>query len=167
MGLTSAFHAHSLFEGAPLNATFERRISDMPNADTRVVSTFVCCTPARYSCFAFSTALAVVSVVAFSSPAPAYESASGPRVRGLGVVVAPVDRRGPTLKPDPLITPDSGWMGSGTAGAAGSGRAPWLPSLVSPPPQPVQVIAPVTPGTGTAKKARKSRGRIIMQKPNG
>ena len=50
-------------------------------------------------------------------PVSAYSWASGPRVRGLGVVVAPVDRLGATLKPDPFLTPDSGWNGSGTASA--------------------------------------------------
>jgi hypothetical protein len=112
-----------------------------------------------------------LSVMPFSSSAWAYDSASGPRVRGLGVVSAPVDRRGPTLRPDPLMTPDSGWMGSGTGGAVSSGRSSGLPSLVPPPPQPMPVVAPAiqsaTPGTGTGKKARKARGRIILQKPNG
>jgi hypothetical protein len=37
---------------------------------------------------------------------------------GLGVIVAPVDRLGPTLKPDPFLTPDFGWNGSRTASGA-------------------------------------------------
>ncbi|HVZ03803.1 hypothetical protein [Hyphomicrobium sp.] len=110
----------------------------------------------------------------FSSAAAAYDSASGPRVRGLGVVSAPVDRLGPTLRPDPLITPDSGWLGSGTAGAVGLGRAGVTP-LVPAPAQPAPTIIPTVStagpgkgkGTGAAKKSRKSRGRIILQKPNG
>ncbi len=110
-----------------------------------------------------------LSVMPFSSSALAYESASGPRVRGLGVVSAPVDRRGPTLLPDPLMTPDSGFLGSGTGGAVSSGKASGLPSIVPPPPKPIRVVAPVvrkaSPGTG--KKARKARGRIILQKPSG
>ena len=117
-----------------------------------------------------STAGVALNMMHFSSSALAYESASGPRVPGLGVVWAPVDRRGPTLRPDPLITPDSGWMGSGTGGAVSSGKS-GLPSLVPPPPQPIPVVAPAvqpaTPGTGIVKKAKKARGRIILQKPNG
>lgn len=108
-------------------------------------------------------------VATFSSSALAYELASGPRVRGLGVVSAPVDRRGPTLLPDPMMTPDSGFLGSNTGGAVSSGRASGLPSIVPPPPQPIPVVAPVvrkaTPKAGN--KARKARGRIILQKPNG
>lgn len=119
--------------------------------------------------FHLSVAGIALSVAAFSSSALAYESASGPRVRGLGVVSAPVDRRGPTLLPDPLMTPDSGFLGSGTGGVVSSGRASGLPSIVPPPPQPVAVVTPVVRKTtpGTAKKSRKSRGRIILQKPNG
>lgn len=117
-----------------------------------------------------TVAAAVFSVLAFSSTASAYESASGPRVRGLGVVSAPVDRRGPTMRPDPMITPDSAWMGSGTAGATGWGRAGLTP-IVPAAPQPTFTVVPTLPvaatGTAKAKKSGKSRGRIILQKPNG
>lgn len=116
-----------------------------------------------------SVAGLALSVMPFSSSALAYKSASGPRVRGLGVVSAPVDRRGPTLLPDPLITPDSGFLGSGTGGAVSNGNSAGLPSIVPPPPKPVRIVTPVvrkaTPGTGN--RGRKSRGRIILQKPNG
>lgn len=110
----------------------------------------------------------------FSSGAAAYESASGPRVRGLGVVSAPVDRLGPTLRPDPMITPDSGWLGSGTAGAVGLGRSgltPLVPAPVQPAPAVIPTVSTAGPGkskgTGAAKRAPKSHGRIILQKPNG
>jgi len=122
--------------------------------------------PAKCPHFAIASAVVALGMALFSSAAPAYDSASGARVRGLGVVSAPVDRRGPTLRPDPLMTPDSGWMSSGTAGVAGTGRSPGLPSLVPSPAQPVQVILS-TPAPAKAKKSGKSRGRIILQKPNG
>lgn len=142
---------------------------DMAYAGKLFVRAFLRRYPLRSACFAI--AAVALGVPPFSSSASAYESASGPRVRGLGVVVAPVDRLGPTMRPDPLITPDSGWMGSGSAGAAGSGRSPGLPSLFPPPAQPVQVVVPAgpvaTPGAAKAKKSGKSRGRIILQKPNG
>lgn len=63
-----------------------------------------------------SVAGLALSVMPFSSSALAYELASGPRVRGLGVVSAPVDRRGPTLLPDPLITPTSAFWEAARAG---------------------------------------------------
>ena len=110
-------------------------------------------------------------------PASAYESSSGPRVRGLGAVVAPVDRRGPTLPANPFLLPDSGWAnGASTGGARGSGGAgsgPYTPTLAQPVPLPVASPAPsvVIPTAQRPKKARKahgkSRGRIILQKPNG
>jgi hypothetical protein len=104
-------------------------------------------------------------------PASAYDSSSGPRVRGFGAVVAPVDRLGPTMRADPFLLPDSGWNGSGTGGARGNGGAgtgPYTPTLV----QPLPVVAPapppvLTPSAKRSKKGHKSRGRIILQKPNG
>ena len=109
-----------------------------------------------------------------SAPASAYDSSSGPRVRGFGAVVAPVDRLGPTMRADPFLLPDSGWNGSGTGGARGNGGAgtgPYTPTLV----QPLPVVAPappppvVTPSAKRTKKGKghKSHGRIILQKPNG
>jgi len=137
---------------------FKRGSLTMPSASKSFVQAFH-----------LSVAGIALSVMPFSSSAMAYESASGPRVRRFGVVSAPVDRRGPTLRSDPLIMPDSGFLESGTGGAVSSGRASGLPSIVPPPPQPVAVVTPVvrkaSPGTGT--KAHKARGRIILQKPNG
>lgn len=138
----------------------------MPHAGTSFVCAFLHHYPVRCACFTLAVAL---NVLPFSSSASAYESASGPRVRGLGVVSAPVDRLGPTLRPDPLITPDSAWMGSGTAGAVGQGRAGLTP-LVPTPALPAPAVIPTVStarGMGTAKKRGKARGRIILQKPNG
>lgn len=158
ISLTSRPCAQTLITIAPQPVTFARGSLNMPYAAKSLHA------------LQLGVASIALSVLPFSSSAWAYESASGPRVRGLGVVSAPVDRRGPTLRPDPLITPDSGWMGSGTGGAVSSGRS-GLPSLVPPPPQPIPVVAPTvqsaTSGSGTAKKAKKARGRIILQKPNG
>ena len=121
-------------------------------------------------CASFTFVAVALNVLPFSSSASAYESASGPRVRGLGVVSAPVDRLGPTMRPDPMITPDSAWMGSGTAGAVGLGRAGLTPLVPTPaPPTPVVIptVSATAPATGTAKKRAKAHGRIILQKPNG
>jgi hypothetical protein len=141
----------------------------MPHTGKLFVCPFLRRYPVLSACF--TIAAAALNVLSFSSSVSAYESASGPRVRGLGVVVAPVDRLGPTLRPDPLITPDSGWMGSGTGGAVGLGRAGLAPLVPTPaPPAPVVIptVSTTTPGTVTAKKKRtKSHGRIILQKPNG
>lgn len=105
------------------------------------------------------------------SPASAYQSSSGPRVPGFGAVVAPVDRLGPTMRADPFLLPDSGWAGSWTGGARGSGGAgtgPYTPTLVQPLPVVAPVVTPVvTPSAHHPKKAHKSHGRIILQKPNG
>lgn len=46
-------------------------------------------------------------------------SGSGPRAAAGDVPVAPVDRLGPTLPPDTMLLPDSGWNQRNTAGAAG------------------------------------------------
>jgi hypothetical protein len=142
----------------------------MPNAGKSFVCAFLRRYPVRSACFTF--AAVALNVLPFSSSASAYESASGPRVRGLGVVSAPVDRLGPTMRPDPMITPDSAWMGSGTAGAVGLGRAgltPLVPTPAPPAPTVIPTVSATTPGTrtGTAKKRGKARGRIILQKPNG
>ncbi|AGK57273.1 hypothetical protein HYPDE_27968 [Hyphomicrobium denitrificans 1NES1] len=140
----------------------------MPHTGKLFVCPFLRRYPVRSACF--TIAAVALNVLPFSSSASAYESASGPRVRGLGVVSAPVNRLGPTLRPDPLITPDSGWMGSGTAGAVGLGRAGLTPLVPTPaPPAPVVIptVSTTAPGTGTAKKRTKARGRIILQKPKG
>lgn len=124
----------------------------------------------RHGVIPFS--VAVAAVTAFQglliSPAAAYSSSSGPRVPGLGVVAAPVDRLGPTMRPDPRMTPDSGFLGSGTAGVFGNGRSGLTPVFPPPVVQPVIAPAPsvVAPSTARPKKARKARGRIILQKPN-
>lgn len=168
ISLTAAPTAHSLAFGCAADCDVWAKDLNMAYAGKSLVYAFPHY-PVRSACFTIGAV--ALSVLPFSSPASAYESASGPRVRGLGVVSAPVDRLGPTLRPDPLITPDSGWMSSGSAGAAGSGRSPGLPSLFPPAAQPVQVFVPAgpgaTPGTAKAKKSGKSRGRIILQKPNG
>src|SRR6185437_1368894 len=85
---------------------------------------------------AFAAAFAAASPSAEAAP----RSASGPRGPSGGVEFAPIDARGPTLKPDNLLTPDSGWMGSGSAGVAGpifSWSGPTLfgePVAAAPPP---------------------------------
>lgn len=156
--LTSRLRAQTSLQLRRIQRPFQLGSLPMPSAFKSVVEAFH-----------LGVAGIALSVAAFSSSALAYESASGPRVRGLGVVSAPVDRRGPTLRPDPMMMPDSGFLGSGSGGVVSSGRASGLPSIVPPPPQPVAVVTPVVRKTtpGTAKKARKSRGRIILQKPNG
>ena len=63
---------------------------------------------------------AALSVPAQSAP----RSASGPRGPSGGVEFAPVDLRGPTLPPENILTPDSGWNGSGSAGVAGPSYSP-------------------------------------------
>lgn len=66
-------------------------------------------------------------------------SGSGPRGPAGDVPVAPVDRLGPTLPPDTMLGPDSGWNGSNSAGAAGPNYnlvqplfGPPLPTLPKP-----------------------------------
>ena len=83
-----------------------------------------------------AAALLVVSLV----PAVAHpRSGSGPRAAAGDVPFAPVDRRGPTLPPDTMLGPDSGWNGSGSGGAAGPNYnlvqplfGPPLPTLPKP-----------------------------------
>ncbi len=62
-----------------------------------------------------AAALAVSIGAAGAEP----RSGSGPRAAAGDVPVAPVDRRGPTLPPDTMLGPDSGWNGSNSGGAAG------------------------------------------------
>jgi hypothetical protein len=66
-----------------------------------------------------------------------------------------------------MMLPDSGFLGSGTAGNVGNGRSGLTPVFAPPAPPPVPVVAPapsvVAPSTARPKKA-KSRGRIILQK---
>jgi hypothetical protein len=141
-------------------------------AKTTVVSVGVSVRHARprRSYFVALTVAAGFALPILPSPASAYDSSSGRRVPGFGAVSAPVDRLGPTLRPDPLITPDSGWMGSGTAGAIGLGRAgltPLVPAPPQPPPAVIPTVSTAGPGKGTAKTSHKPHGRIILQKPNG
>lgn len=87
---------------------------------------------------------AVVALFAASplSAQPGYRSQSGPRGPSGGVEFAPVDRLGPTLAPDNMLTPDSGWNGQagGGAGVAGptfsSSDVPPLFAAPAPPPPP-------------------------------
>jgi len=84
-----------------------------------------------------AAAFAAVSQSAEAAP----RSASGPRGPSGGVEFAPVDRLGPTLAPDNMLTPDSGWMGSGSAGVAGpifswSGPSLFGETVAAPPPPP-------------------------------
>jgi hypothetical protein len=115
--------------------------------------------------------LALAAVITFQgllvSPAAAYRSSSGPRVAGFGVLSAPVDRLGPTMRSDPMMLPDSGFLGSGTAGNVGNGRSGLTPVFAPPAPPPVPVVAPTPPAatpTAARPKKAKSRGRIILQK---
>ena len=67
--------------------------------------------------------LALASIAAFALPlAAAYAqptSGSGPRGPAGDVPSAPVDRLGPTLPPDNMLLPDSGWNSRNTGGANG------------------------------------------------
>ncbi|MFT3730157.1 MAG: hypothetical protein QM780_01860 [Hyphomicrobium sp.] len=66
------------------------------------------------------TGAAAAIVALFSGIADAEpRSGSGPRAAAGDVPVAPVDRLGPTLPPDTMLGPDSGWNGSNSGGAAG------------------------------------------------
>jgi hypothetical protein len=114
---------------------------------------------------------AVATIIAFQgllvSPAAAYRSSSGPRVAGFGVLSAPVDRLGPTMRSDPMMLPDSGFLGSGTAGNVGNGRSGLTPVFAPPAPPLVPVVAPTPPAaapTAARPKKAKSHGRIILQK---
>jgi len=76
--------------------------------------------------------------VPMASAQPLYRSQSGPRGGSGGVEVAPVDRLGPTLPPDNMLSPDSGWnnSSSGSAGVAGPLFGSSAPPLFAPPPPP-------------------------------
>jgi hypothetical protein len=116
--------------------------------------------------FSFAVAAATAFQGLLISPAEAYRSSSGPRVAGFGVLSAPVDRLGPTMRSDPMMLPDSGFLGSGSAGNVGNGRSGLTP--VFPPPVVQPVIAPAppvaAPSAARPKKAHKARGRIILKK---
>jgi hypothetical protein len=89
-----------------------------------------------------SLALAGAAALLVASLVPAVaqpSSGSGPRGPAGDVPYAPVDRRGPTLPPDTMLGPDSGWNGSGSAGASGPNYnlvqplfGPPLPTLPKP-----------------------------------
>lgn len=77
--------------------------------------------------------LAVTSLIAEAAP----RSGSGPRTARGGVEFAPVDRLGPTLPADNMLTPDSGWNGSSSGGVFGpnySSAEPLFPPPAPPPP---------------------------------
>lgn len=79
----------------------------------------------------------VVAVLVFAAiPAEARSgSDTGPRGISGAVEVSPVDRLGPTLPPDNLLTPDSGWNGrSGSSGVAGPNYTTMTPLFAPPPP---------------------------------
>ena len=86
--------------------------------------------------------VAVVFAASPLSAQPGYRSQSGPRGPSGGVEFAPVDRLGPTLAPDNMLTPNSGWNGQagGDAGVAGpifsSSDVPPLFAAPAPPPPP-------------------------------
>jgi hypothetical protein len=67
----------------------------------------------------FAGAIAAALLLPLGAAGAEPISGSGPRTARGGVEVAPVDRLGPTLPPDRMLLPDSGWNGSGTAGASG------------------------------------------------
>lgn len=64
---------------------------------------------------------AVAAALVLSAGAAGAEprSGSGPRGPAGDVPFAPVDRLGPTLPPDTMLLPDSGWNQRSTGGAAG------------------------------------------------
>ncbi len=68
---------------------------------------------------AFTTAVAAVLFLSAQAATAEPASGSGPRGPSGGVESAPVDRLGPTLPPDPMLQPDSGWNQRSTGGANG------------------------------------------------
>ena len=72
--------------------------------------------------------------------AQGYRSQSGPRGPSGGVEFAPVDRLGPTLAPDNMLTPDSGWNGHASSGSGIAGpifsSSDMPPLFAAPPPPP-------------------------------
>ena len=95
--------------------------------------------------FAFTSAataaLLLSAAAASAQPPQPPRSSSGPRGPGGSVLVAPVDRLGPTFPADDLLLPDSGWNRGGvsTAGTAGPNWTlrqpvfgPPLPTLPTP-----------------------------------
>jgi hypothetical protein len=84
---------------------------------------------------------AAIAISALSLGAVAAEprSGSGPRAAAGDVPSAPVDRLGPTLPPDTMLGPDSGWNSGHSGGAAGPNYnlvqplfGPPLPTLPTP-----------------------------------
>ncbi len=65
-----------------------------------------------------AAAALAVSLGAISANAEP-RSGSGPRAAAGDVPSAPVDRQGPTLPPDTMLQPDSGWNQRSTGGANG------------------------------------------------
>lgn len=64
-------------------------------------------------------AAAAVVLLSFAGASAAPRSGSGPRAAAGDVPVAPVDRLGPTLPPDTMLLPDSGWNSGNTGGTTG------------------------------------------------
>jgi hypothetical protein len=176
-----AVQAEPCCDGADLPGSTSEGTCDMAQASVISVRASIRRAGLRASYLVAAMIAAGFVLPVLPSPASAYESSSGPRVRGLGAVVAPVDRRGPTLPADPFLLPDSGWAnGAASGGARGSGGAgsgPYTPTLAQPTPLPV--VAPAPPvaapsahrpkktGKSHGKSRSKSHGRIILQKPNG
>lgn len=73
--------------------------------------------------------LALMSGVTSAQPT----SGSGPRAAAGDVPVAPVDRLGPTLPPDTMLGPDSGWNGPGRSGGAAGPNYNLVQPLFGPP----------------------------------
>jgi hypothetical protein len=73
------------------------------------------------------------------SAQPGYRSQSGPRGPSGGVEFAPVDRLGPTLAPNNMLSPDSGWNGHASSGNGIAGpifSSSDVPPLFAAPPPP-------------------------------
>lgn len=89
--------------------------------------------------FAIASAAATILVLSLGPVGAEPRSGSGPRAAAGDVPVAPVDRLGPTLPPDTMLGPDSGWNGRNSGGAAGPNYnlvqplfGPKLPTLPTP-----------------------------------
>lgn len=88
---------------------------------------------------AFMSAAAATLALLAGAAGAEPRSGSGPRGPDGDVPVAPVDRLGPTLPPDTMLGPDSGWNGGNSGGARGPNYnlvqplfGPPLPTLPKP-----------------------------------
>jgi hypothetical protein len=68
---------------------------------------------------ALTGAAVAVLVVSLGAATAEPRSGSGPRAAAGDVPFAPVDRLGPTLPPDRMLLPDSGWNQRSSGGANG------------------------------------------------